>query len=237
MTVPSQDRTRGKLKTCIWWPMWQNDVSEYFKTFDRFQKAKKSTSKRVLNMIKIQETSRPWEIVRMDCVTGLPPGGDQSYNSFLVIVDRFSKTPIFFPCQKDDTAIDTALLICNRVGSWTSIFTNIISDTYHTQTDTLSERMIQNLGDMVIGFFAYVLKLKDCDGLTNDWCTLLPALETSYITSIHASTNQTPTILVKGWNPRIPKDSLRKDLFVLHPTEAIFEGILDKARKHAVRCI
>ncbi|MBW0588011.1 hypothetical protein O181_127726, partial [Austropuccinia psidii MF-1] len=55
--------------------------------------------------------SRPWEIGHMDWVTGLPPGGDRSYNSFLVIVDRFSKTPILLPCHKDDTAMDTALLI------------------------------------------------------------------------------------------------------------------------------
>ncbi|MBW0530633.1 hypothetical protein O181_070348 [Austropuccinia psidii MF-1] len=79
-------------------------------------------------MIKLQAPSRPWETVRIDCVTGLPPGGDRSYDALLVIVDRFSKTPIFQPCYKDDTDMDTALLIWNRVISWTGIFTNIISD-------------------------------------------------------------------------------------------------------------
>ncbi|MBW0532576.1 hypothetical protein O181_072291 [Austropuccinia psidii MF-1] len=63
----------------------------------------------------------------MDWVTGLPPGAYRSYNSCLVTVDSFSKTPIFLPFQKDDTAMDTALLIWNRVVSWTGIFTNIIS--------------------------------------------------------------------------------------------------------------
>ncbi|MBW0586715.1 hypothetical protein O181_126430 [Austropuccinia psidii MF-1] len=113
----SEDRTREKVKTCIWWPMWQKDVAEYCKTCDRCQKANKSTGKRLGNMIKIQEPNRPWEIVHMDWVTGLPPGGDRSYNASLVIVDRFSKTPIFFPCHKDDTAMDTALLMWNRVVS------------------------------------------------------------------------------------------------------------------------
>ncbi|MBW0559295.1 hypothetical protein O181_099010, partial [Austropuccinia psidii MF-1] len=65
-------------------------------------------------MIKIHEPRRPWGIVHMDWVTGLPPGGYRSYNACLVIVDRFSKPPIFLPCHKDDTAIDTALLIWNR---------------------------------------------------------------------------------------------------------------------------
>ncbi|MBW0526029.1 hypothetical protein O181_065744 [Austropuccinia psidii MF-1] len=79
-------------------------------------------------MSKIQEPRRPWEIVHIDWVTGLPPGGDRIYNTCLVIVEKFSKTPIFLPCQKDDTAMHTALLIWNRVVSWTGIFTNIISD-------------------------------------------------------------------------------------------------------------
>ncbi|MBW0579604.1 hypothetical protein O181_119319 [Austropuccinia psidii MF-1] len=78
-------------------------------------------------MIKIQEPSRPWEIVHMDWPNGLPPGGDRSYNAFLVIVDRLSNPPIFLPCHKDHAAMDTALLIWNRVVSWTAIFTNIIS--------------------------------------------------------------------------------------------------------------
>ncbi|MBW0576516.1 hypothetical protein O181_116231 [Austropuccinia psidii MF-1] len=159
----------------------------------------------------------------MDWVTGLPPGGDRSYNASLVIVEIFSKTPIFLPCYKDDTAMDTALLICNRVVSWAGIFTNIISDrdpkftsalwtnlhqlsgtklsfstAYHPQTDGFSERMIQTLEDMVRRFCAYGLEFKDCDAFNHDWCTLFPALELAYKTSIHASTNQTPAIIEKG---------------------------------------
>ncbi|MBW0586572.1 hypothetical protein O181_126287 [Austropuccinia psidii MF-1] len=198
----SEDIKRRKVKTCIWWPMWQKDFSEYCKTCDRCQKSNKSTGKRLGNIIRIQEPSRPWEFVHMDWVTGLPPGGDKSYNAFLVIVDRFSKTPIFLSCHKDDTAMDTALLIWNRVVSWTGIFTNIISDrdaiftsdlwtnlhqlfgtklsfsiAYHPQTDGLAERMLQTLEDIVRIFCAYCLELKDCDGFTPYWCKLLPALE------------------------------------------------------------
>ncbi|MBW0529279.1 hypothetical protein O181_068994 [Austropuccinia psidii MF-1] len=224
----SEDRTREKVKTCIWWPMWQNDVAEYWKNCDRCQKANKSTGKRLGNMIKIQEPSRPWEILHVDWVTGLPPGGDRSYNACIVIVDRFSKTPIFLPCHKDDTAMDTALLIWNRVVSWTGILTNIIGDRdtkftpelwknlhqlfgtklsfstdYHPLTDGLAERRIQTLEDMVRRF-----------------CT-----------------NKTHAILEKGWNPKLPHDSLRKDLAEMHPTAASVKGIPEKARTHAVRCM
>ncbi|MBW0556920.1 hypothetical protein O181_096635 [Austropuccinia psidii MF-1] len=173
----SEDRTREKIKTCIWWPMWQKDVAEYFKSCDRCQKANKYTGKGLLNMIKIQEPRRPWVIVHMDWVTVLPPGGDRSYNACLVIFDRFSKTQTFLPCCKNYTAMDTALLIWNKVVSWPGIFKNIISDrdpkftsalwtnfhqlfgtklsfskAYHPQTDGLAEIMIQSLEDIVRRF-------------------------------------------------------------------------------------
>ncbi|MBW0574922.1 hypothetical protein O181_114637, partial [Austropuccinia psidii MF-1] len=97
--------------------------------------------------------------------------------------------------------------------------------------------MIQTLEDMVRRFCAYGVELKDCDGVTQDWCTLLPALELAYKKSIHASTNQTPAILEKGWNPKLPQVSLRKDLVEIHPTAASFKGMLGKDRKHSVRCM
>ncbi|MBW0548754.1 hypothetical protein O181_088469 [Austropuccinia psidii MF-1] len=181
-------------------------------------------------MIKIQEPSRPWEIVHMDWVTGLPPGGDRSYNAFLVIAYRFSKTPIFIPCHKDDTAMDTALLIWNRVIQWTGILNSIISDRDPKFTLALWTNLHQLFGTKGLEF-------KDCDVFTHYWCTLLPALELAYKTSIHASTNQTPAILEKGWNPKLPQDSLRKELIEIHPTATSFKEILDKAMKHAVRCI
>ncbi|MBW0523074.1 hypothetical protein O181_062789 [Austropuccinia psidii MF-1] len=53
--------------------------------------------------------------------------------------------------------------------------------------------------------------------------------------SIHASTNQTPAIIEKGWNPKLSHNSLRNNLVELYPTAASFKGILDKARKHSVR--
>ncbi|MBW0527663.1 hypothetical protein O181_067378 [Austropuccinia psidii MF-1] len=235
----SEYRTRDKVKTCIWLPMWQKDVAEYSKTCYRCQKENKSIRKRLGNMIKIQEPSRPWEIVHMDLIR---------YNSNLI------------PCHKDYTAMDTALLIWNRVVSWTGIFTNIISDrdpnftsalwknlhklfgtklsfstANHPQTDGLAERMKQTLEDVVRRLCAYGLEFKDCDGFTHDFCNLLPEIELAYKTSIHACTNQTPPILGKGWNPKLPKGYLRKDLVERNPTASSFKGMLDGARKHAVR--
>ncbi|MBW0534133.1 hypothetical protein O181_073848 [Austropuccinia psidii MF-1] len=79
-------------------------------------------------MIQIEEPKYPVEIVHMDWVTALPPGGDRSYNACLVLVDRYRKTPMFLPFNRDDTAMDTAIMIWNKVISHTGLFRNIISD-------------------------------------------------------------------------------------------------------------
>ncbi|MBW0587865.1 hypothetical protein O181_127580 [Austropuccinia psidii MF-1] len=97
--------------------------------------------------------------------------------------------------------------------------------------------MIQTLEDMIRRFCAYGLEFKYCDGFTHYWCTLLPELELAYKTSIHSSTDQTHAILEKGWNPKLPQDSLRKELVEIHPTAASFKAMLDKARNHAVKCM
>ncbi|MBW0563238.1 hypothetical protein O181_102953 [Austropuccinia psidii MF-1] len=94
--------------------------------------------------------------------------------------------------------------------------------------------MMQTLEDIVRRFCAYGLEFNDGYGFTHHWCTLLPALELAYKTSIHASTNQTSAIQEKGWNPKLSQDSLRKDLVELHPRASTFKGILGRARKHAV---
>ncbi|MBW0568446.1 hypothetical protein O181_108161 [Austropuccinia psidii MF-1] len=254
----SENRTMKRIKTCSWWLSWRKDVIDYCHDCDRYQKSNKATGERFGLIIHIQEPSTPWEVVHMDWVTALPPGGDKGYNACLVIVDRCSKTPIFLPSHKDDTAVDTALLICNRVISHNGLFKNIISDrdpkftsalwinlhkllgtklsfstAYHPQTDGLVERMIQTLEDMIRRFCAYGLEVKDSDGFTHDWCTLIPTLELAYETSIHASTGKTPAMLEKGWNPKPSVDTLKKDLLDIHITASSFKLLLDKVRHHA----
>ncbi|MBW0462798.1 hypothetical protein O181_002513 [Austropuccinia psidii MF-1] len=97
--------------------------------------------------------------------------------------------------------------------------------------------MIQTLEDMIKRLCAYGLEFKDSDGFTHDLCTLIQALELAYKTSINCSTGKTPAMLEKGWNPRLPYDTLKRNLVDIHPTERSFEIILDKERHHASICM
>ncbi|MBW0495681.1 hypothetical protein O181_035396 [Austropuccinia psidii MF-1] len=188
-------------------------------------------------MIHIQGQKSPWEVININWVTELSPSGDRSFNAFLVILEKYIKTPIFLPFHKDDTAMDTAVLLWNGVISHTGLCKNIISDrdtklistlwtnlhrlfgtnlsfstAYHPQTYGIEERMIQSLEDIVRRLLAYGLELKDLDGFTHEWCTLIPALELEYETSIDSPTGQTPPMLEKFRNSRLSEDTLRIDL-------------------------
>ncbi|MBW0520235.1 hypothetical protein O181_059950 [Austropuccinia psidii MF-1] len=130
-------------------------------------------------------------------VKALPPGGDRSYNACLLLADRYRKTPMFLPFHKDDTAMETAIMIFDNVISHTGPLKNIISDrdpkftsalwknlhnlfgrklsfytAYHPQTDVLAERMIQTLEDMVRIFGSYSPKFKYLNGFTHYWFKL-----------------------------------------------------------------
>ncbi|MBW0536573.1 hypothetical protein O181_076288 [Austropuccinia psidii MF-1] len=88
--------------------------------------------------------------------------------------------------------------------------------------------MIQTLEDMIRRFCAYGLELKASDGFTTNWCTLIPALELAYQTSIHDSTGKTAAMLEKGWNPKLPLDTLKKDLVDIHQLLQAFSYCLIK---------
>ncbi|MBW0540901.1 hypothetical protein O181_080616 [Austropuccinia psidii MF-1] len=90
---------------------------------------------------------------------------------------------------------------------------------------------------MIRSFCAYGLEFKDSDGFTHYWCTLIPALELEYKTSINSATGKTPEMLEKGRNPRLPYDTLKKDLVDIHPTASSCKLMLDKARPHANTCM
>ncbi|MBW0525571.1 hypothetical protein O181_065286 [Austropuccinia psidii MF-1] len=118
---------------------------------------------------------------------------------------------MLLPHQKDETAMDTGIMIWNRVIGHTGLSQNILSNrdpkftsalwinphnrcgtklaflkAYHPHMEGLSERMIQTPEVIIRKFCAYGLEFKYSDGFTHDWCTLIPALERAYIKSIHS---------------------------------------------------
>ncbi|MBW0562745.1 hypothetical protein O181_102460 [Austropuccinia psidii MF-1] len=151
----------------------------------------------------------------MDWVTGLVPGGKENSNSFLVIVDRYSKIVRCLPCHKEETAMDRALLFWNNIIStcgvpkiiisgrdpkFTSEFCTNLYDILgkelpfytanHPHIDGLAERMIQTMEEILRRFCAYGMEYKYHKGYTHNWVTLLPAVQFAYNTIQHSNTGK-----------------------------------------------
>ncbi|MBW0495939.1 hypothetical protein O181_035654 [Austropuccinia psidii MF-1] len=198
----------------------------------------------------------------MDWVKVLVPGGKENYNSFLIIVHRFSKSMRCLTCHKEGTAMDTALLFWNNHIStcgvpkvilsdrdpkftseiWTKLYKILrtklaFSTDYHPQTDGLAERMIQTIEDILRSFCTSGMEYKDHEGYTHDWVTLVPAFQLAYNTSQHSTTGKTPALVEKGWNPLLPVDHLTKNLLTIHPKAKDFHDLWKKAFDIATKCI
>ncbi|MBW0475442.1 hypothetical protein O181_015157 [Austropuccinia psidii MF-1] len=198
----------------------------------------------------------------MDWVTGLVPGGKETFDACLIIVDMISKSVSCLPCHKEDMAMDTAVLFWNNIISTYGVPTIIISDrdpkftseiltnlydilgtkldfstAYHPHTDGLALRMIQTMEDILRRFCAYSMEYKDHEGYTHDWVTLLPAVQLAYNTSQSSTTGKTPSLVQKGWNPLMPVDHLKKNLITIHPTSKEFHDMWKTSSDTAAKYI
>ncbi|MBW0498253.1 hypothetical protein O181_037968 [Austropuccinia psidii MF-1] len=176
----SEDRTKERVKSTAWWPQWEQDLSEYINTCERCQKEKRKHGHKCGLLQHIEEQKYPWKTINMDWVTGIFPGGKESFNACLAIFDRFSKglrDPIF------------------TSGFWTNLYEILgnkleFSTAYNPQKDGLAKRMIQTMEDIIIRFCAYGMEYEDHEQYTNDLVTLLPAVQLSPNQSQHSTTGK-----------------------------------------------
>ncbi|MBW0591045.1 hypothetical protein O181_130760 [Austropuccinia psidii MF-1] len=124
----SEDMTKERVASTAWWPEWEQELSEYINTCERFKKANRKHGKKYELLQHIEEPKHPWGTINMDWVTGLVPGGKENYDACLVIVDRFRKSMRCLPFHKKDTAMSTALLFWNNIISTCGVPKIIISD-------------------------------------------------------------------------------------------------------------
>ncbi|MBW0479169.1 hypothetical protein O181_018884 [Austropuccinia psidii MF-1] len=150
-----------------------------------------------------------------------------SFDSILVIVDRFSKMAVFIPMISSITSLDLAHLfiknifskhdlpsrIVNDRGSlffssfWTNLYQQLkisryLSTAYHPETDGQTERVNQIL-EQYLGM--YVSYHQD------DWNTWLALAEFSYNNSDHSSTKQSPFLTVYGRDPHFDSVHMTQD--------------------------
>ncbi|MBW0467244.1 hypothetical protein O181_006959 [Austropuccinia psidii MF-1] len=226
----SEERTKERVASTAWWPKWEQELSEYINTFERFQKANRKHGKKYGILQHIEEPKHPWETINMDWVTGMHPGGKENFTACLVIVDRYSKSVRCLPCHKEDTAMDAYLLFWNNIIAtsgvpkiiiidrdpkftselWTNLFDMVgtklsFSTAYHPQKVVLAERMIQTMEDI--------------------------------IRRQHYTTGKSPRLVENGRNPLFPVAHLKKYLLTTHPTAKDFHEMWKRSCETDFKCI
>ncbi|MBW0487443.1 hypothetical protein O181_027158, partial [Austropuccinia psidii MF-1] len=132
----------------------------------------------------------PWICLSMDFITQLPLSS--SFDSILVIVDRFSKMAVFIPTMSSITSLDLAHLFIKNILSKHGLPSSIVSD---RETDGQTERVNQ------------ILEHYHQD----DWNTWLPLAEFAYDNSDHSSTKQSPFFTVYGRDPQFDSVYITED--------------------------
>ncbi|MBW0472793.1 hypothetical protein O181_012508 [Austropuccinia psidii MF-1] len=124
----SEDRTKERVASTAWWPKGKEELSEYINTCERYWKVNRKHGKKYGLLKYIEEPKHPWETINMDWVTGLVPGGKESFHACLIIVSRFINSMTCLPCHKEDTSMDIALLFWNNIISTCGVAKILTSD-------------------------------------------------------------------------------------------------------------
>ncbi|MBW0511463.1 hypothetical protein O181_051178 [Austropuccinia psidii MF-1] len=151
----------------------------------------------------------------MDFITQLPLSNN--FDSVSVVVDRFSKMPIFIPAYGEITSLDLAQIYINHVFSKHNLPVSIVSDrgslfvssfwtnlcqklkmsrdleaSFQPETDGQTELLNQNLEQYLRIYLSYH---------QDDWHICLPMAEFVYNNAEHSSTKQSSFLTIYGRNP------------------------------------
>jgi hypothetical protein len=157
-----------KVRRLFWWKGMKSDVVCFIKQCAVCQQAKaeKIHTPGLLQPLPIPQGA--WQDLTMDFIEGLPKS--EGYNSILVVVDRFSKYPHFFPLKHPFTATKVAQVFLDNIvklhgtprslvsdkdkvftsNFWKALFSSLntklaLTTSYHSWSDGQSERVNQCL--------------------------------------------------------------------------------------------
>ncbi|MBW0514057.1 hypothetical protein O181_053772 [Austropuccinia psidii MF-1] len=200
------DMTLKLIKTDIYWAGMNPFIQDYVSSCQQFSRNKKIHHKKFGLLKPLQIPSGPWNSLSMDFITQLPLSN--SFDSVLVVVDRFSKRAIFIPAYGMITSLQLAQISISHVFSNHSLPVSIVSDrgslfissfwtnlcqqhkvtkdlltAFHTEKDGQTERVNQILKQYLWMYVSYH---------QDDWHTWLPLAEFSYNNAEHSSKKKSP---------------------------------------------
>jgi hypothetical protein len=233
--------TLGKLQEKWYWPEMAAETEQHCKSCKTCLAVNRPPHNRPGPMGRLKPATFFNCRVHADLLGWLP--NDRGFRYLLVMQDAFSKWTELVPLENktaDHTASQVFEHWINRHGCMETLvsdqgkeFANQVMATLcsklhiahqttsamHPQANGLVERTNRTV-------LTYLRKFLDG---SNNWVELLPALQFSLNTAVHASSGQTPFLLVHGRAPRVPAELFDPDL---HPQYAE-DDISEQLRRQA----
>jgi hypothetical protein len=159
-----------------------------------------------------------WERIGIDFITGLPPSGDEGYDSIMSIIDHMTKRAHFIPYHKETGAEETAEIFIDRYYRLHGVPLHIVSDrdprfiadfwkaftagigtslrmssTAHPETDGQTEK-----ANDIVGIY---LRCFATRFLEKGWHKLLPLAEFAYNSTPQKALRKSPFEVDLGYHP------------------------------------
>ncbi|MBW0490939.1 hypothetical protein O181_030654 [Austropuccinia psidii MF-1] len=223
---PAQGKTLRLVKRDFHWSGMTQFIKDYVSSCQQCSRNKNIHHKKFGLLKPLPIPNGPWICLSMDFITQLPL--TNSFDSILVIVNRFSKMVVFIPTMSSITSLDLAQLFIKNIYSKHGLPSSIVSDrgclvvssfwtnlchqlkisrdlstAYHPKTDGQTERVNQILELYLWMYFSYH---------QGDWNTWLPLAEVAYNNSDHSSTKQSTFFTVYGRDPHFDSVHITQDM-------------------------
>ncbi|KAK3021216.1 hypothetical protein RJ639_046635 [Escallonia herrerae] len=183
------ERTLALLQQGYYRPQMGDEVQEYVKTCLTCQQDKVERKKKAGLLQPLPVPKRPWEIVSLYFITGLPKVED--LGTILVVVDRFSKYASFIATPKYCSAEDTAQLFFKYVVKYWGMPQDIVSDRDSRFTGNFWTELFKLLGSQLSMSSSYH---PESDGQTERFNSMLE----------DSSTGKSAFEIVNGQQPLLP---------------------------------
>ena len=212
---PGQEKMLELLERSYFWPGMSIYVKNYVSQCDQCACFKGSNVVPPGKLQPLDIPNMPWVDVSADFIIDLPLSN--SYDSILVVVDRFSKEVEFIPCNKTVTTLEMAKLYLFHVWKNHGLPCTIVSDcgpqfasqvmkdlckclriisklstTHHPQMDGQTERMNHDLQQYLHIFTAEK---------QNEWADWITLAQFSYIMKQQASMEKSPFEVTCTYSP------------------------------------
>ncbi|MBW0542546.1 hypothetical protein O181_082261, partial [Austropuccinia psidii MF-1] len=222
---PGQEKTLKLVKRDFHWSGMTQFIKDFVSSCQQCSRNKNIHHKNFGLLKPLPIPNSPWICLSMDFITQLPLSN--SFDSILVLMDRFSKMVVFIPTMSSITSLDLAHLSIKNIFSKHGLPSSIVSDgcpffvsffwtnlcqklkisrdlstSYHPETDGQTERVNQILETYLLMYVSYN---------QDDWNTWLPLAEFAYNNSDHSSSKPSPFFTVYERDPQFDSVHIIQD--------------------------